>query len=153
MKDYKIYIYDNFHEKLYPGLDEMIASVEKNKYSDFYGHFPEDRLKELPKHFVIAVKEKDEVIGFTRGAIMWNWIDLRTLWVSREKRRSGVGSKLISELLELINANTLGGIYLTTWNPEAVSFYLKNGFQVTHQINDHPPGHTCNFMKLVFNNV
>jgi ribosomal protein S18 acetylase RimI-like enzyme len=75
-----------------------------------------------------------EVVGYTFGVPVTNdpaeaWI-LR-LGVREDQRRNGVGTILLTELMDLFRTNGVRTVRLTVspWNVPAMGLYLKAGFQ------------------------
>ena len=60
---------------------------------------------------------------------------IKIKFVSSDKQRQGIGTKLIQHLMNKLKEAGVNLIYLLTMKDEYVKeFYLKNGFQVSPQI-------------------
>jgi len=68
----------------------------------------------------IALKNCDDGVGF-----------LERMYVKKELRRVGLGTKLFSTLLTFAKNNNYKKIFLSTWEDtiSANNFYIKNGFK------------------------
>jgi GNAT superfamily N-acetyltransferase len=117
--------------------------VEKDNYADFFPDLSHEHLKEKRNDFVITLtdKEDDDLIAFTRGYSIWNWLYVRTVWVQDVFRSEGIGSEMLKEIQELARARKCVGIHLNTWNKENLAFYEKNGFHCHGTLEDFPVGH------------
>jgi GNAT superfamily N-acetyltransferase len=54
-------------------------------------------------------------------------IYLCQIFINKEYRNKGIGSKIIKELIKYINVKEID-VEVLVWNKEAHNFYLKNGF-------------------------
>jgi amino-acid N-acetyltransferase len=84
------------------------------------------QLYEDVQEFVVAVDESDEVVGC--GALHVLWADLaevRTVAVSPDAVRSGIGSAVLRELLGRARTLGIGRVFCLTF---ATDFFAAHGF-------------------------
>ncbi len=84
------------------------------------------------------------VAGYTWGRIC----EIRQLWVSDDRRGSGLGSKLLSAAIGEARARGARRVYLTTYDFQAPQFYRRHGFLEAARIDGKPDGHTEHVMRL-----
>jgi putative acetyltransferase len=62
--------------------------------------------------------------------------EIRRMWVARELRRRGIGGAILRRLIEDARASGSRAVVLETTTAwiDAVAFYLKKGFAVTHRL-------------------
>jgi RimJ/RimL family protein N-acetyltransferase len=75
--------------------------VERENYADFFPDLSQEHLKEKRNDFVITLTDKeddDDLIAFTRGYSIWNWLYVRTIWVQDVFRSEGIGTEMLKEL-------------------------------------------------------
>ncbi|MCH8318540.1 MAG: GNAT family N-acetyltransferase [Bacteroidetes bacterium] len=61
-----------------------------------------DELKEMVSdegHYVICAKEGDKVVGFATNQYAWGKIHILDIVVDENKRRSGIGKKIVEHLI------------------------------------------------------
>lgn len=132
-------------------IKNFIKYVEEEKFSDFYGHFDLASLSERPIDFIFLISknnslDKDKMIGFLRGHIMWDWMKIETLWVASNYRKRGLATRLLIRAKALALSKDIYSIYLTTWNKDLLTFYTRQGFNLVNEFINHPTGfsmYTC----------
>ena len=103
--------------------------------------------------FVVALKQDNEVMGGAECVSMWDWMHIKLLWVKESERKQGCGTSILKLIeKEAIERKCLG-IHLDTFSFQAKEFYLKFGFTVFGEINDHPKGHDRYYLKKKFNSL
>ena len=126
--------------------EEDIPSCVKMTVSSFpwttYGLTAEQAttffLERLAKQLVFVAEIKGEVVGFValkRNVLFANYV--RRLVVNEKHRSQGIGAKLLAFVEELTKKeDELPNVFLlsSTKNVQAISFYLKNGYQIIGKI-------------------
>ncbi|MFM9904499.1 MAG: GNAT family N-acetyltransferase [Pyrinomonadaceae bacterium] len=79
------------------------------------------------------------------GSFGWLWID--TLWVTRELRGGGYGTRLMESIEAEASQNGATQAFLNTMSFEAPEFYKKLGYTVFAELKDFPPGHSRLFLR------
>ncbi len=98
----------------------------------------------------LAVLLKDEngtVIGGLLGWISCRWLYIVLLVVPEELRRTGLGTRLLSEAEAAARARGCVGVWLDTYSFQAPDFYLRNGYEIFGELKDHPPGANRIFLR------
>jgi len=98
-------------------------------------------LHEVPLD-VYALDGEELVAGLT-GATWARWLQIELLWVTPERRGSGLGGELLA-LAEQIarDERACVGARLETWGFQARPFYEARGYTVFGELADYPPGET-----------
>lgn len=92
--------------------------------------------------FAILAREPGGALaGGVNGATHWGWCYVRQLFVAADRRRSGLGTRLLGEAERLARGRGCCGVYLDTFDPAAEAFYLRLGYARAGAIEDFPPGH------------
>lgn len=96
---------------------------------------------------IILSDEAETIIAGLDGESLnhWLWIDI--IWVRDDLRLKGLGSQLMDAAEEEARRRGHIGIYLDTYDFQALDFYKTRGYEVYGQIDDFPPGHTSYAMK------
>jgi ribosomal protein S18 acetylase RimI-like enzyme len=94
----------------------------------------------------IVAREGDTVVGGLNGSSHWGWCYIRHLWVHPDWRRRGLGYRLVAEAEALARARRCAGLYVDTFNDDAVRFYKQAGFACIGRIENFPPGHARTFL-------
>jgi ribosomal protein S18 acetylase RimI-like enzyme len=95
----------------------------------------------------IVAREGDTVVGGLNGSNHWGWCYIRHLWVHADRRRHGLGQRLLAEAEAEARARGCAGLYVDTFNEDAVAFYERAGFARFGRIEGFPPGHARTFLE------
>ena len=82
------------------------------------------------KVLVIAKAQDGSVVGGIHGDMGWDWLHIDTLWVDKNRRGQGIGSKLLKKVEKEAISKGFYGSHLETTEFQAVNFYIKNGYKV-----------------------
>ena len=106
-------------------------------------HLPDEVTFEEDTRFAVFAKdEHGEIVGGIRATAFWNYCFIELLWLSKEVRGKGVGSKLIKRVEAHARENGFEYIRTETVSFQAKPFYEKMGYEVFGELTDHPKGHT-----------
>ena len=133
-------------------------SVEDSKFiSQGLVNFNHEKIKALEQEapetkFSIFVRdEADHTIGGLRAIWFWNALHVELVWVSKESRGTGLGTKLMqkAETFAVEHGYELSLLESASW--QAKSFYEKLGYTLMATLPDYPKGHATHFLtkKLV----
>lgn len=79
----------------------------------------------------------------------WNTMYIDMLWVNKNYRKKGFGSKLLAEIEKIAREEECTLIHLETMDFQAKDFYLKNGYEVFGELENVPAGHKRYYMKKI----
>ena len=129
-------------------LDEAsfrdIAFLEEriNEHNYATTGFREGRL------LVILLKDPDgDIYAGLSGHTWGGTCELKFVWVSEERRRSGIGSRLLRAAEEEARLRSCRKIVLSTHSFQAPGFYRKMGYAVTGEFSEYPRGHSQIFLE------
>lgn len=110
--------------------------------AQLFNYETKELIKEVPTHFSIFLKSaQDKIVG---GALVWvhsESIYIHGLWVAPTLQGQGLGVKLLQKAEN--EALKKGCRYATLdSNYQAVSFYLKQGYQVIGEIKNYIFNHS-----------
>lgn len=89
----------------------------------------------------IFLKDKyKKVFGGIIATVLWNGIEINSLWVDKSIRKQGWGRKLMAmaENEGKIRGCTI--VYTNTFTWQAPKFYLKLGYKPYGELKNFPPG-------------
>ena len=89
-----------------------------------------------------ARDESGRIVAGAHGTITWGWLYTERLWVDEPLRGLGVGAEVLARLERVALAQGVHRFHVGTTSFQALDFYLKQGYEVFAQLEDHPPGHT-----------
>ena len=96
------------------------------------------------RHSVLNIIEYDEsgnIVGGILGGTYWGWMYIDILWVRQDRRREGIGSKLLAEAEKEACRRGCHHVHVDTMSWQAPEFYKKYGYQVIGILPDIPEGY------------
>lgn len=104
--------------------------IDDELYKFNLKHFPAD-LRGRYEEISLYLKDDN---GIVRGGILaelcWNWLEIHTLMIDEDIRKSGFGTKLLLELEKIAIEKECDFIKVDTLSFQALGFYEKHGYQV-----------------------
>lgn len=96
--------------------------------------------KELRKEFAFSAKENNETLGQICGYIDYVNMSatIEDLYVDPEKRKGGIGKKLIEAYENFAKENGCVMSFVDTTKASAPKFYEKQGYELIGTIQDFP---------------
>ena len=104
-------------------------------------------------HAAINIVEYDEegnVIAGIIGGTYWGWMHIDILWVQKDFRKKGIGSKLLAEAEKEAIRRGCHHVHLDTMSWQAPEFYLNHGYQVIGILPDIPDGNRKYLLQKSF---
>ena len=133
-----------------------LTSLEQSVVSQgFHTHSEERSAPEYKKERVkwLAVDERDDMRAALTAEILWDWIYIDELWISRKLRGEGLGRRLMQLAEDFALSRNLRGIWLWTQSWQAEGFYRQLGYTQFTRFDDFPKGHSrIGFRKILTNN-
>ncbi|EOH94220.1 GNAT family N-acetyltransferase [Enterococcus pallens] len=90
------------------------------------------------KEISFVYEEEGEVLGRIVGEIHWNYLRIELFYVDDATRGNGVGSQLLQQMEAIALEKSCSLILLETMSFNAPNFYLKHGYEISGQIDNHP---------------
>ena len=87
----------------------------------------------------VAEDDEGNIAGVITGRAYYSEVHIGDLIVSRECRKSGVGSKLVRAVEDAYKGKGYNKITLTTFGFQAPEFYKKLGYEVEFIRDDNDP--------------
>lgn len=94
----------------------------------------------------VVARRNGEVVGGAVGRTGWAWLYVGRLWVAKELRGSGLGSRLMAAIESAARERGCVGVWLDTFSFQARPFYESLGYRQFGELRDFPPGHARHFM-------
>ncbi|MFN2274460.1 MAG: GNAT family N-acetyltransferase [Anaerolineales bacterium] len=110
-------------------------------------HLGEDMIANDHRVLVKAEDGEGNLIGGVHGEMFWDWLHVKTLWVSKDYRGQGIGSELLRRIEQAALDHGFKACHLETISFQALDFYRKLGYEVFGELRGKPAGSTWYFMK------
>ncbi len=92
----------------------------------------------------LAILVRDETHRIVAGLCGNTWggcLEIRQFWVDEERRRRGLGTRLLAAAEQEARRRGCQQVVLMTFGFQATDFYARHGFDVVAVVDDHPRGH------------
>lgn len=129
--------------------DKQYINDELFKYNLSY--FPKD-LEGRYEEICLFLKDDNDIIrGGITSEICWNWLEIHTFMIDEDIRKSGYGTKLLTELEKIALEKECDFIKVDTLSFQALDFYKMNGYQVFGSIDNVGRDYTHYYLKKDLN--
>jgi GNAT superfamily N-acetyltransferase len=86
-------------------------------------------------------------IGGMSGYTGWGWLFTQWLFVPENLRGQGIAGKMLDMAEAEAIARGCHGAWIDTFNPQALSAYRRQGYQVFGELPDFPVGRSRSFLQ------
>ena len=100
-----------------------------------------------PLAIMITDADSGEIVGGLWGGTNFTQLHIDLLFVPKELRGSGMGSRIMRDAEAEALQRECRGSWLDTYSFQARGFYERLGYSVFGTIEDYLPGHTRFFLK------
>ena len=110
---------------------ESIKEILVSDFDDFWNYsILKDELSNANSYYLVA-KLDNEILGFAGIKYVLNDADIMNIVVKKSKRKSGIGSLLLKNIIELCKKLNVSTLFLEVneKNLPAISLYKKFGFK------------------------
>ncbi|ACE92164.1 MULTISPECIES: GNAT family N-acetyltransferase [Rhizobium] len=126
-----------------PSPEELAAITDALSAFNTGDVGPADR-----RPLAILIRDTDgKVTGGLSGFTAWGWLFTQMLYIPETLRGAGLAGKLLAEAEEEARARGCGGAWIDTFSPQALSAYLRQGYEVFGELEDFPQGRTRSFLR------
>ncbi len=91
--------------------------------------------------------EEGNLCGGLTGNLRWSWLYVEVLWVRRDLRGQGYGSRLLQGAEVFAEASGGVAVHLDTDGDETLAYYRKRGYEVFGTLEGFPPGARQHFLR------
>ncbi len=89
------------------------------------------------------------VVGGLLGRVKWRWLYVAKLWLPDALRGQGIGRRMMDEIECYAWAHDCLGVYLDTFEYQALPFYQKLGYDLYGTLDGYPPGYRQFYLRKV----
>ena len=121
-------------------IDENVSAEEREIVLKGLRAFNESQIgpaNDLPLQLVVR-DDQGAVIGGLLGNTKWGWLYVDKLWISERARGCGLGSRLLARAEEVARERGSIGVYLSTFEHQARSFYEQRGYALFGTLDGFP---------------
>lgn len=120
--------------------DYKVLSDGMLLYYDKHGH---RRTSEIINIFLKDNNKK--VHGGVVVTVLWNGMEINSLWVEESLRGQGLGRKLVTAAEKEGKARGCTIVYTNTFTWQAPEFYIKLGYMPYGKLDNFPQGYTLTY--------
>lgn len=84
------------------------------------------------KPIAFKIQDKKALVGCIVFQLYWGSLEIKQLFVSKQYRERGIGTKLINYAIQYARSHACMFITLRTFSFQALEFYKKFGFEVEY---------------------
>lgn len=106
-----------------------------------------------PNYQLLGILLKDSAgrtIGGLWGRSVYDWLFVEMLFVPEHLRGQDLGTSLLRQAEQIARARGCTGVWLDTFDFQALGFYQKLGYTLFGQLKDHPRGISQYWLQLRF---
>lgn len=92
---------------------------------------------------------RGRTVGGLVGHVRWRWLYVAKLWLPDAVRGHGVGSRVMAAIEEYAWSHDCLGVYLDTFEYQALPFYQKLGYELYGTLDGYPPGYRQFYLRKV----
>ena len=103
-----------------------------------------------PNETELAVVVRDaegRVVGGLLGHVRWRWLYISKLWLPEGLRGQGIGRRLMREVEAYAERRECDGVFLDTFEYQALPFYRKLGYEQFGTLEGYPPGYRQFYLR------
>lgn len=99
---------------------------------------------------ILLKDEAGQTIGGLWGWSVYEWLFVELLFVPDELRGQGLGTSLMRQAEAIARERNCTGVWLDTFDFQALPFYQKLGYSIFGQLKDHPRGISQHWLQKRF---
>lgn len=100
---------------------------------------------------ILLRNSSGETVGGLWGTLLYDWFYIELLFVPKNARGFGLGTRLLKKAEDIARTHNCIGIWLDTFSFQSPSFYERSGYQVFGTLDDHPRGKRRFFLRKALN--
>ena len=103
-----------------------------------------------PNERPLAVFVRDaegRVVGGLLGHTKWQWGYVAKLWLAPELRGQGYGRRLLAVAAAEVWSRGCLGVFLDTFEYQALPFYQRQGYELFGTLDGYPPGYRQYYVR------
>jgi GNAT superfamily N-acetyltransferase len=89
---------------------------------------------------ILLKDDTGRTIGGLWGASRYEWLFVDMLFIPESLRGQGLGTSLLRQAEAIARTRGCTGVWLDTFDFQALGFYQKLGYTLFGQLKDHPRG-------------
>ena len=122
---------------------EITAKIDKRDEDKFYRELYDYNLPKFEfvtsKDLAVYIRnDDDEVIGGLIGHTFGKWFIIKYLWIDKELRNKGFGSKILETAEDEAIKRGCAYAFVDTFNFQAPMFYKKYGYEMVLELENYP---------------
>lgn len=95
-------------------------------------------------------RDGDDVVAAIVVRVLWGVLSIKHLWVHKDYRNSGYGTKLMNRALRFCKEKKCSCVYVETMNFQAPDFYKRFGFKIEFKRDCYERSASIYYMRKDF---
>lgn len=140
---YKMVLSDELDNDYYHQLQDMLRAYNRRTATRM----------EPPEAMPLNIRVEDEngrLVGGLAALTYWGWLVIKLLVLSDDFRGSGLGQRLIELAHAEARQRGCRHAQTTTYDFQALDFYLKQGYRIVGELSDYPDGYNYYWLRKDF---
>lgn len=96
---------------------------------------------------VFARDRDGALVAGVHGQVNWSWLHIALFWVSADRRRQGLGSRVLAAIETAAVERGCSQAHLDTFSYQARPFYERQGYRLFATLENYPPGQQRFFLR------
>ena len=108
-------------------------------------HADKGHVRKTTTFSFLLKNQEDKVVGMVIATVLWNGMEINSLWVDESIRNQGWGEKLMNIAEEEGKNRGCTVSYTNTFDWQAPKFYEKLGYTLYGKLDDFPKGSSLSY--------
>ncbi len=110
-------------------------------------HASKGHPRKVDKYSITIKNEQGKLVGCVMVSVLWNGMEINSLWVDETMRGQGLGAKLMVMAEDEGRKHGADFAYTNTFTWQAPGFYEKLGYTLYGKLENFPAGNELSYYR------